>query len=475
MKNEETLIGWAMEDITPEGAVFLLGQYYERKSQYVETNLKATAFAMEQKTGTGKAEQVIMVSLDVLWITASLQQAVREKLAGRLSGFDDKKLFLNATHTHSAPDPDPLSGYGKWLVEKLALVIINAWENRKPAGISRALAYAVTGHNRRVKYADGTVEMYGAVSRPDFTGLEGSADPGVGCIFCWSPEKELTGIIMNVACPAQVTESKYYVSADFWGHFRDMLSIKFAKNVFVLAQCGAAGDLSPRDLPRDYKAGEPDMWDVPGAIEIARRLLHAIEMVYPSAAEKIDTAPIFHHLVTDIDIPARIVSETEYQEALQTSEAILAEEPADPSSPATAWNRFLQEIRENEKHLAYGPWDNKKSDYGVLRKKLATVEQYRNQENFRHYTMELHVLRLGDAAIASNSFELFVDYGFSITGRSKAAQTFLVQLSCDYGDYLATQAALQGGGYSAMANPVGPEGGWFLADQTVAMINSLWP
>ena len=42
-------IGWAIEDITPDGPVSLSGQYYERISQYVQSNLKATACAIESK------------------------------------------------------------------------------------------------------------------------------------------------------------------------------------------------------------------------------------------------------------------------------------------------------------------------------------------------------------------------------------------------------------------------------------------
>ena len=45
------------------------------------------------------------------------------------------------------------------------------------------------------------------------------------------------------------------------------------------------------------------------------------------------------------------------------------------------------------------------------------------------YKMELHVLRLGDVAIATNPFELFLDYGVQIEGRSPALQTFLIQLA----------------------------------------------
>jgi len=86
------------------------------------------------------------------------------------------------------------------------------------------------------------------------------------------------------------------------------------------------------------------------------------------------------------------------------------------------------------------------------------------------------VLRLGDVAIATNPFELFVDFGVQIKARSPALQTFVVQLVGVEG-YLPTARAVRGGGYSAVAesNTVGPEGGQVLVDRTVDLVKSLWP
>jgi hypothetical protein len=77
-------------------------------------------------------------------------------------------------------------------------------------------------------------------------------------------------------------------------------------------------------------------------------------------------------------------------------------------------------------------------------------------------------------AIASNPFELYVDYGFVIKGRSKARQTFVVQLSGDYGDYLPTARGISGGQYSSLVSNIGPTGGQMLVDTTVSLINRMW-
>ena len=77
-----------------------------------------------------------------------------------------------------------------------------------------------------------------------------------------------------------------------------------------------------------------------------------------------------------------------------------------------------------------------------------------------HPAVELHVLRLWDAAFATNPFECFLDYALRIKARSAAAQTFCVQLTAGYHGYLPTTRAMKGGHYGAdvASNQVGPEG-----------------
>jgi hypothetical protein len=293
-------------------------------------------------------------------------------------------------------------------------------------------------------------------------------------LFCWDLNKKLTGIIINVSCPAQVTESKYYVSADYWSEVRKQIKKRYGDDVFVLAQCGAAGDISPRDLATGNKADEPNMWEVEGMVEIGKRLADAVDRAYIIAKNNIQTDIPFKHTIKNIEIPTRRVTKEEYEKALTRVQDILSREPNDPNSPDTAWNRFLREIKENEKNKVYGPWDSKTSDFGWLKPQELVIKQYENQGKNLRYNFELHVIRLGNIAFATNPFELFVDYGFMITGRSKAKQTFIVQFSGDSGGYLPTQRALQGGGYSAMANYIGPTGGKVLVNETVELINALW-
>ena len=103
------------------------------------------------------------------------------------------------------------------------------------------------------------------------------------------------------------------------------------------------------------------------------------------------------------------------------------------------------------------------------------VDRYGRQQENPYYSMEMHTLRLGDVAVSTNPFELYTEFGVRIRARSKAIQTFVVQLACGSGGYLPTVEAIQGGSYSTevFSNLVGPEGGNSLVDQTVEAINAL--
>ena len=248
---------------------------------------------------------------------------------------------------------------------------------------------------------------------------------------------------------------------------------------FLLTQISAAGDIAPRDLPKGYRDDEPNMWDISGVEEIGKRLMHVIDEAYPDAKNKIQTEVEFKHVVKNFEIPTRLYSKEECERAQAIVDEIMSREPKDPNSPETAWNRFLAELKKNEQTKKYGPWDNKVTDFGLLKKQQALVKQYEEQDSHQLYPIELHVIRLGNAVFASNPFELFMDYGLRIEARSNAEETFLIQLSGgDYGGYLPTQRAIEGKayrGYSAMVNKVGPKGGQALVNESVATINELFP
>jgi hypothetical protein len=105
-----------------------------------------------------------------------------------------------------------------------------------------------------------------------------------------------------------------------------------------------------------------------------------------------------------------------------------------------------------------------------------TLVRYDIQQTVDVFPIEMHVLKVGDVAFATNPFELFLNYGNQIRARSLATQTFLIQLSCGSYGYLPTEKAEKGSHYSAFVSSgtVGHVGGEMLVRKTVSEINKMF-
>jgi hypothetical protein len=107
------------------------------------------------------------------------------------------------------------------------------------------------------------------------------------------------------------------------------------------------------------------------------------------------------------------------------------------------------------------------------------IARYESQVTDPKLPMELHVIKIGDVAFASNRFEMYMDYMHRIQARSPFEQTFVVQLAgvpgVEGGTYLPTERGIWGRGYSASryCNQVGPEGGQELVEETVKLLNQI--
>ena len=96
-------VGWAKADITPERPVNLVGQMKRRIAWLIHDPLTATVLALETVNQQGQKEQAIMVSCDLVWSRKLQLEELRAAVASKVNDIDLDKLFINATHTHTAP------------------------------------------------------------------------------------------------------------------------------------------------------------------------------------------------------------------------------------------------------------------------------------------------------------------------------------------------------------------------------------
>jgi hypothetical protein len=155
----------------------------------------------------------------------------------------------------------------------------------------------------------------------------------------------------------------------------------------------------------------------------------------------------FQHRVSSVRLPVWQVSDERYAQAVTTYEA----------------------GKDKTDELA-------SPDYIHWRVSRTMAARYEHQKQEPFFQTELHLLRLGDLAVASNPFELYADYGLQIKARSPALQTCVVQLTADCAAYLPTERAVLGGGYSARIDDgvVGPAGGKVFVEETTRILREMF-
>lgn len=493
--NKSFKIGWAEESITPDKRVSMAGQFYERISDSVETPITVTAFAFEAGN-----DAMVICSCDLTGVVEGLVEMVRENLRDKCDVPLDK-IIVHATHTHAShkyenPKPEirktslevlntfvpsdmlykPLVTVDDtimtehesllFLVEHISIAIKKAWESRKPAVYACGFGRAAVGMNRRACFDDGSAAMWGDTNSPNFTHLEGGNDNGIEMIFTFDTDKKMTGVILNVACPSQVMEHRNQLSSDFWGKVKMYLREKYGDDLFVLGLCSAAGDLCPRDLIRwqngetpinDPNISRPNyierrsdgsMFDVQGTYRIGRRIANEVFAAYEEIDEYFEEVE-FVHVTETVQLPLRRVTKEEYNNAVAEIEKFVEKNKG----------RNFNYVDTAKMHVYAG-----------------TLARYEVQQTDDLFDTEIHFIRMGDVAFATNPFELFLDYGNQIRARSLAKQTFLIQLACGSCGYLPTKKAEAGSHYSAYVSSgtTGHEGGELLVRKTLTAINSFF-
>jgi len=501
-------IGWASTDLTPDRPVVLTGFSSARVSDGVLDPITATALALESVEGEKTTGAAVLVSCDLISIADQLRDRVRELLGESLAELDAATVVLNATHTHAAPEtrtaPDlaeKLAGFGlevpvawsRWGIdlgamppdeyrefaaERIAEAVGQAWKARKPGGVAFGLGHAVVGHNRLTAYDDGRSQMYGGTDRPDFSHIEGYEDHSVGLLYTWNADRELTGVLVNVAVPSQVSGGTR-VSADFWHDTRNELRRRLGEGLFVLPQCAAAGDQSPVVLVgRQAEARMERLTRRNRREQIAVRIADAVTSVLPHVQEHVDWNPQFAHRVERVELSRRRLTEQDIKTPRSTHHRPQVE------TVEEAFERLREEYREIRQRIEEQPelkqkrgWFNQITGvYWRLARASRVLDRFELQKTQPTMPVEVHVLRLGDMVIATNPFELYLDFGTRMKARSKAVQTFIVQLAGN-GGYVPTARSVAGGAYGAIpeSTEIGPEGGRELVERTLELIESLWP
>lgn len=495
-------IGWGIRTFSADVPCNISGQMNMRRSKGVLDPLRVTALCLEG----GNGGIVVFVSCDIAALGGPIMEDVAKAVHEKFPFIPEDAVIMNATHTHTSYDiwtegdtfPDGSYRYNgpkcrELLYHAAVAAVTEAVEGRKEGGMAYGYGYAVVGHSRRSIYSEdmskvlknrtapnGHAIMYGKTNRPQFWGYEAGADHFLNAMFTFDAEDKLTGIIVNVPCPSQTSESLHYLSADYWNEVREFVKKTFGENVYVLPQCAAAGDTAPRilhyyeaqarritlkyDLP--YVSGqcppgsEGYLHKVMGErYDIADRIVTGLKDIYGWAKNDIQKDVPVRHICRIANVRKRLIT---------------AEEKA--------WceNELKEmELERPDPNLLSGEeYSIKKSEFdSIWRRNERTIERYlEEQAHPEDTTIEttIHTVQVGDIAFATTMHEIYQDFMHRLQARSPFIQTFYIEL-CGFGSYIATTRGRNNKGYSASmyCNRISDEGGQDIVENSLEMFDEM--
>ena len=497
-------IGWAKREISTNEPVSIPGQMYIRVSEGIHDPLYVTALCVDGGEGQ---DAVIFLACDIVTQYGGILAPLQEKIRARRPEIPENALVWNCTHTHASitlgktPEKTPdgveiFSGEktAEFFIEMAAQAVCEAWDNRAEGGIGYGYGYAVVAHSRRVVYfkeeklasnqrnfmtPNGYGVMYGKTNDPLFSHYEAGADHFLNLMFTFDAAQKLTGIVVNVPCPSQLAEHFTKLSADYWNEVRQLIAKEYGEDVYVLPQCAAAGDLSPRTL--HYKEAQIRRmslkygisYDVDKAIrnsqdaykktmveryDIAERIVEGIRDVYSWAKKEIYTEVPVRHAYEVMALQRRVITEDEKAWCEENLQLLKDMEPK------------AEEMTAEEYRIAMSNYNS------MVRRNRGGIERYEDVKVNPTLDMPAHIVQIGDIAFATVRFELYMDFMHRLQARSPFIQTFVVQLAgSEGGNYLSTHRGSDAKGYSAsmFCNMVSADGGQQWVENTLQVLQEM--
>ncbi len=415
--------GAAAVDITPDQwPLSLRGSFTPRSSEAVNDPLHARAIAL--KNGDGK---VVIVIVDNLGIGRDTLDEVKKR-AAEATGWKTEEMLIAATHTHTAPSISSTSTMGAQAAYReksqggIVKSIVDAIAKLQPAEIafgSENVPDEVM--NRRHYLREGTMPVnpfgeYDKVktnpNRADIVKPAGPTDPEVAVLDIRTRKgSRPLAFLANYSLHYVGGMRQGTVSADYFGEYARVMPFRMGgskppADFVAMMSNGTSGDINNIDFAGARPPREP---------------FEQIRLVAAKCA----------------DASWRATRNAERHQnpriAILQREVVLQRRKPTPEMVQRA--RKIVAMSKEEKAKLPGKTEN----YAYRTLNAAEAPE----------TMPalLQALCIGDQAIVTMPFEVFVEIGLEIKKKSPFPRTFMIELANGAGGYLPTPAQHELGGY----------------------------
>lgn len=402
-------------DITPEEfPVVVNGGFQPRYAEEAHDRLHARCLVLDD----GQAQLAIVV-VDSCVIGRELTDQIKQQI-GEATGIATERIFMSATHTHSAPavigalNTPPDEKYVKFLPGRIVEGVRHAQKNLAPARIGWGvgqlpeLAQSRRWITRPDKmktdpFGEDTVRatMHPGYRNPDWEEPSGPMDPAVSVLAVQSKEGKPIALlaaysIHYVGSPA--------LSADYFGVFANRIAELIGPGdserptVGILAN-GTSGDA----YIRDYTSATPQKFD---KVQVANAVADVAHKVYQSIE--------FHDWV-----------------------------------PVVSAERTLElEVRQPKVEWARRELENVAPDQIKTGSQVYAREQFLLAEMPPTREMKLQAVRIGEMGLVGIPCEVFAITGLKIRRLSPLEPTFTISLANGWDGYLPPPEQHALGGYT---------------------------